>query len=154
VIAVDILDSAIQRAKLFGADLAIDGQRYSPVEAIQRATGGLGGDVAFEFVGTPKVIEQAMASVRRGGRVVVVGIGDQEAKLLPAAIFARNEIEIVGSYGFEKMEIKKIVEMVSQGMLDLSRSVSHRITLDQANEGLRQLEAKRGDPIRIVIVFP
>lgn len=154
VIAVDVLDSAIERAKLLEADLAINGQREDPVKAIKDATGGLGADVVFEFVGTKKAIEQAMFSVRRGGRAVVSGIGDEKAHLLPPTIFARNEVEIVGSYAFEKMEIKKIVELVSRGVLDLSHSVTHHIPLEQANEGLRQLEEKRGDPVRVVIMFP
>lgn len=153
VIAVDILDSAIKRAKLFGADLVINGKRDDPVKAIQKNTGGLGADIAFEFVGIKKTIEQAMESVRRGGRVVVSGIGDQEAKLLPSAVFVRNEIEVVGSYGFEKSEIKKIVEMVSEGKLDLSHSISHRITLGQANEGMRLLKEGKGEALRIAIVF-
>jgi len=153
VIAVDVLDTALKRAKLFGADIAINSQGDDPIKVIQEATGGIGVDVAFEFVGIKKSIEQAIASVRRGGRAVVSGIGDQEPKLLPAVIFARFEIEVVGSYAFEKTEIERIVEMVSIGKLDLSHSVTHRIRLDQVNEGLKQLEEKQGDPLRIVIVF-
>jgi propanol-preferring alcohol dehydrogenase len=153
VIAVDILDSAIKKAKQFGADVVIDGKRDDPVKAIRKATGGLGADVAFEFVGIKKTVEQAIASVRRGGRVVVSGIGDEQPKLPPPAVFTRSEIEVVGSYGFEKSEIKKIVEMVSEGKLDLSHSISHRITLDQANDGLRLLKEGKGEVLRIVILF-
>jgi len=153
VIAIDVLDTALKRGRLFGADVVINGQRDDPIKAIREATGGIGVDVAFEFVGIKKTIEQAIASVRRGGRVVVSGLGDQEPKLLPAMLFARFEIEVVGSFSFEKMEIEKIVEMVSAGKLDLSHSVTHRISLDQVNEGLKWLEEKQGDPLRIVIVF-
>jgi Zn-dependent alcohol dehydrogenase len=73
---------------------------------------------------------------------------------LPATVFARNEVEVVGSYAFEKTEIQRIVELVSGGKLDLSRSVTVQIGLRQVNDGLKSLAEKDGDPVRIVVVFP
>jgi len=151
VIAVDAIDSVLERAKKVGADEVINPRKENPVEKIKEMTGGMGVDLAVEFVGLKETIEQAVRSVRVGGRIVVVGLGPETIFLPPPTTFVRTELSFLGSYGSTTLEIQNVVDLVTSGKLDLSDSITERFPLEEVNKGLDHLHKKIGNPIRIVI---
>jgi 2-desacetyl-2-hydroxyethyl bacteriochlorophyllide A dehydrogenase len=151
VIAVDTIDSALKRAKKVGADEVIDPRKDSPVKKIKEMTGGIGVDLALEFIGLRETIEQAIGCIRVGGRVVVVGLGPEIISLPPPTMFVRTELLLLGSYGSTTLEIQNVIDLVASGKLNLSESITETFPLKEVNRGLDHLHKKIGNPIRIVI---
>ena len=151
IIAVDTIDSALERAKKVGADEVINPRKESPVQKIKELTGGIGVDLALEFIGLRETIDQAVGCIRIGGRVVVVGLGPDEVSLPPPTPFVRTELSLLGSYGSTTLEIQNVVDLVASGKLNLSDSITERFPLEEVNKGLDHLYKKIGNPIRIVI---
>lgn len=144
IIAVDQRPAALKRALGFGADDA--------VEAAGRPVRELGGaDLVVDFVGAPQTLEAAMGSLRRGGRTVVVGVGTAALSLPPAAVLTAGEYELRGCYGSHKHDLERVLELTTDGRLDLSRSVTASFPLERANDALAALEEKRDEPVRVVI---
>lgn len=157
IIAVDRVQKKLQWASEFGATDTIDAQQGSDVvEAIRALTDGRGVDVAFEVIGLPEVIVQAFLCVRRGGKVVVVGVpGFDQSVSLPAAPIPLEEKAVVGSlYGSANMrrDMPKLLELYRQKRLKLDELISRRITLEQVNDAFAAMEA--GEVARSVIVYP
>ena len=71
VVAVDVSEEKLELARKLGADHTVNARETDPVEVIE-ALGGI--DVAVVTAVIPKVFEQAFASLRRGGRLVCVGL--------------------------------------------------------------------------------
>ena len=71
VVAVDVVDEKLQLAKDLGAEYTVNAATEDPAEAIQ-ALGGA--DAAIALAAAPKPFEQAYGSLRRGGRLVFVGL--------------------------------------------------------------------------------
>jgi 2-desacetyl-2-hydroxyethyl bacteriochlorophyllide A dehydrogenase len=153
VIAVDTIDSALERAKKVGADEVINPKRERPIQKIWELTEGRGVDLALEFIGLKETIEQAVGCIRVGGRVVVVGLGPENISLLPPTTFVRSELSLLGSYGSTTSEIQSVIDLVASGKLNLSDSITERFSLEEVNKGLDHLHKKIGNPIRIVIEF-
>ena len=153
VIAVDTIDSALERAKKVGADEVINTKREKPIQKIKEMTGGMGVDLALEFIGLKETIEQAVKCIRTGGRVVVVGRGPENISLLTPTTFVRTELSLLGSYGSTTLEIQSVVDLVASGKLNLSESITERFPLEEVNKGLDHLHKKVGNPIRIVILI-
>ncbi len=151
LIAVDVLPGALARAKALGADHVIDARHEDPPERIRQLTGGEGVDLAIELVGRNVTIAQAVASLARGGRAVLVGVGAEPIQVLPSALFNVYGYAMLGSLGYRRDDVTRLVRLVSSGKLDLSRSISARLPLAQINEGVRQLADKTGDPVRIMV---
>jgi 2-desacetyl-2-hydroxyethyl bacteriochlorophyllide A dehydrogenase len=151
VIAVDTIDSALERAKKVGADEVIDPRKDSPVKKIREMTDGIGVDLALEFIGLKETIEQAIGCIKVGGRVVVVGLGPEIISLPPPTTFVRTELSLLGSYGSTTSEIQSVIDLVASGKLNLSDSITERFPLREVNRGLDHLHKKMGNPIRIVI---
>jgi len=151
VIAVDTIDSALERAKKVGADEVINPKKEEPIRKIKEMTGGMGVDLALEFIGLKATIEKAVECMRIGGRTVVVGLGPEEISLPPPTMFVRTEISLLGSYGSTISEIQRVIDLVASGKLNLSDSITERFPLEEINKGLEHLHKKIGNPIRIVI---
>ena len=151
VIAVDTIDSSLERAKKVGADEVINPNKEKPVQKIKEMTGGMGADLVLEFIGLKETIEQAIGCVRTGGRVVVVGLGPDSISLPPPSAFVRSELSFLGSYGSTTGEIQSVIDLVASGKLNLSESITERFPLAEVNKGLEHLYKKVGNPIRIVI---
>jgi len=150
VIAVDIKEEALERAKVFGADQVINAAREDPVKRIKRITPG-GVDLAVECVGTKEAVANSVNSLRMGGRTVVLGLGPEEIKIVPSTTFVRSEFELIGSYAYSTAELQRIVNLVSEGRLDISAAVSEKTSLDRINEAFDRFREKIGNPVRILV---
>ncbi len=156
IIAVDVVDKKLNWAREFGATDTIHARQTPDVpDAIRSLTGGIGADFAFEVIGSPEVISQAFLSVRRGGKVVVVGVpGFDQTISLPASAVPLEEKAVLGSlYGSAHMrrDMPKLLELYMQGRLKLDQLISRRISLDQVNEAFAAMES--GEVARSVIVY-
>ncbi|MCE3554666.1 zinc-binding dehydrogenase [Pseudonocardia sp. RS11V-5] len=151
VIAVDPRASQRTRAAEVGADLVLE-PGPGATEAVLAATGGAGADVAAEFVGRPESIAGAAELLRTGGRLVICGLGADPITLPPPTVFVRRELQVLGSYGFTTASIRSVLGLVTAGRLDLSRSITHRFPLDEADKALQTLHQKLGEPQRVVVL--
>lgn len=151
IIAVDKTPGALKRARAAGASDLLNAAEEEPAKAIKRITGGAGVDVAFEFVGSAATVVEAMRSLGRPGRVVVVGVGAARVELPPLTAFVGKEMAVIGSMGSYRDDLEEVLDLVVRGALDLSGSITHRFPLERINEGLDALATKAGDPIRVVV---
>lgn len=85
------------------------------------------------------------------GRLVGVGMSGQEVSLGPTMMFNLNRTQVRGHLGYEVADIEVLARLVSTGRLDLSRSVSEVIDLEDVAEGVRKLQEHEGNPVRILV---
>lgn len=150
VIAVDVQAPALQRARELGASEAVDGREQAPHQVVQRLTDG-GAGLALDFVGRPETASQALRCLRPGGRLVVVGMGNQPLTLPAPAMFAWREHAVIGSFGSTRRDLDQVLGLVQSGRLDLSRSITGRFPLSAVNQALQTLDRAEGDHVRLVI---
>jgi propanol-preferring alcohol dehydrogenase len=152
VVAVDISEVALERAKRFGATdtvLAVPGQDPSP--QIRELTNG-GVDLALECYGSPETIAQSVNALDRAGTMVMVGVCMQPPRIdIPVAVLAIAEISVLGSFASHVEDLDAVLRMEAEGKIDIGSSITHRLPLDETAEALEMLRTKRGDPERIVI---
>lgn len=149
VIAVDIHDETCERAKRFGADITINSKKEDPVQKIGKITDD-GVDISIEIVGIQETHKQSIKVLRPGGRAIMIGLGPEPIQVPNTGVFVRKQYELVGSYAFGNEEISRILELASNGILDLRKSITKKISLEEVNQGLEDLDKQKGFPIRIV----
>jgi threonine dehydrogenase-like Zn-dependent dehydrogenase len=116
-IAVDTVASRLKWAKLWGATETIDASAEDPLEAKRYAPDGL--DCVVDAVGHPKTRSQSLALIRRGGRVILVGLHGNEFSNDGNAI-VRNESEILGSFAYSDDDFRRAVSLTEDGLFDMS----------------------------------
>jgi len=152
VIAVDRFEWKLKEAKNFGADRIVNAATEDLTGAVSRMTSGMLADVVLDFVGSEKTNQQGIGCVGKGGRLVLVGIGARSMTVSPYGTIIGKEIEIVGVDDHLKKELYQLLLLLRSGKLDLSRSVTHRIALENINEGFRILEDENEEPVRVVVL--
>lgn len=80
-----------------GATHIINIREQDALEEIKTITNDRGVDVAWETAGNPAALQSALASVRRGGKLAIVGLPSQNEIPLNVPFIADNEIDIYGS---------------------------------------------------------
>jgi threonine dehydrogenase-like Zn-dependent dehydrogenase len=100
-------------------------------------------DAAFEAIGLPLTISQAIKSVRAGGRAVIIGLSrsDAEASFNINALVRRG-VQIIGSYGgIPSRDIPAILDLLSRGVLNIDYIVQNVYEgIDEIPRALKELE--------------
>ncbi len=143
VVAVDLSEEKLEWAKKLGAAETINPSGEERIDKkIRKMTGG-GADVAFECIGLPQTQEQAFASTRNGGRLVLVGYSPKTMTLNSGRVMYR-EMDVVGSLGCRSADYPRVIEMVRQGKVQAAELVTARFNLDDINEAFDDLRAGKG----------
>jgi 6-hydroxycyclohex-1-ene-1-carbonyl-CoA dehydrogenase len=150
VIAVDIVDEKLDWAKRMGAMATINSSQVERVDKEIRKLSSGGVDVAFEAIGLPVTQEQAFASTRNGGRLVLVGYSNKRMSLNSGRTMYR-EMEVIGSLGCPASEYPKVIELARAGKIKVKEIVTARFPLDEINDAFDAL--RRGEGIRSVVVM-
>jgi 6-hydroxycyclohex-1-ene-1-carbonyl-CoA dehydrogenase len=149
VIAVDLSEAKLERARSLGAHEVIHPPAAGDVpKAVRKLTDG-GADVALEAIGNPVTLRQAFDSLRNGGRLVVVGFTAQEVPV-PAGRIMFREISVVGSLGCRPVDYPPLIRLVLDGRLKVKELVTHRFPLGRIDEAFELL--RRGESLRSIVL--
>ncbi|MFD4373009.1 S-(hydroxymethyl)mycothiol dehydrogenase [Streptomyces sp. NPDC058486] len=155
VIAVDIDERKLAKAKEMGATDTVDSRTADPVEAIRALTGGFGADVVIEAVGRPETYQQAFYARDLAGTVVLVGVPTPEMRLeLPLLdVFGRGGSLKSSWYGdcLPSRDFPMLIDLHRQGRIDLGAFVTETIALDEVEKAFARMH--EGDVLRSVVVF-
>jgi D-arabinose 1-dehydrogenase-like Zn-dependent alcohol dehydrogenase len=151
VIAIDIKPAVLDRALELGADHALDAGDPGLRDKLAEITGGRMLDVAFDAVGLKSTFEQALDCVTVGGRLVSVGMSAESPSVGPTSMFGLTQKHVLGHLGYQNVDIETLAKLLSSGRLDLSRSISDIISLEDVRVGVEKLERDEGSPIRILV---
>ena len=142
VIAIDLNPERLDRARALGAVATLNPKEVDVPKEVRKITNG-GADVAMEVVGSPATFTTAISTIRRGGRLCVVGYSDQAAPL-PLGRLMFFEEEIVGSLGCRPADFPAIIELVRRGRVQLDPMITGRVPLDRLSEAVEDLRAGKG----------
>ena len=152
VFGVDLNLNKLALAKEYGA-IPINVGQVDAVQEIKHQTQGKGVDVALELIGLPVTMRQAIECVGVFGRIGLVGLNEKTIEINPYVELLAKEAEIIGVSDHLASEIPSLIEYVRAGKLDLSKVISHTVSLnaDEINEVFDKLDTY-GHAGRIVIV--
>ena len=153
IIAVDIDEDKLARAREHGATHTVNSSKVDPVEAIKELTGGFGADLVIDAVGIAPTFKQAFEARDLAGRVVLVGVPAPGTSWdIPLdEVFGRGGSIKSAWYG-DTLPSRDFPEFVNQyllGRLDLDGFVSERIRLEDVNEAFETM--KTGRVLRSVV---
>ena len=148
VIAIDLNPERLERARSLGAVVTLNPKEIDVPKEVRKITNG-GADVAMEVVGSPATFTTAVSTLRRGGRVCVVGYSG-EAAPLPLSRLMFFEEEIVGSLGCRPADFPAIIELVRRGRVRLEPMITGRVPLERVGDAVEHLRAGVG--LRTLVV--
>jgi alcohol dehydrogenase, propanol-preferring len=146
VVAIDIHEDKLDMARKLGATHTINAAIDDPSIVLQELGGA---DAAIVTAVTPGPFEQAFAGMRRGGRMVMVGLPAENNITLPIFQTVLNGISVIGSIVGTRLDLAEVFELHAAGRTQVVRTTRQ---LDEVNEAMKAVEAGDIDA-RVVFDF-
>ena len=155
VVAVDVADDKLERARTLGATHTVNARSTDPIEAVRDLTGG-GVDYSFEAIGTKATAEQCFAMLGRRGVATIIGVIPPGVDLgisAHALLVGEKRLQgcVMGSNRF-RLDMPWYCDLYLDGRLKLDEMVTAHRPLSEINDGYEVL--RRGEGTRTVIDFP
>jgi alcohol dehydrogenase len=132
IVAIDLADARLEKAREFGADVTINNGREDAVARVAELTDGLGADVAIEAVGLPETFELCTELIRPGGRVANVGVHGRPATLHLEKLWIRDVLITTGLV--DTSTTPKLLRLIQGGRLDPTVFATHRFAIGESEE--------------------
>ena len=142
VIATDINEYRLKKAKEYGADEVID---------VSRQELNLKADKIIICTGALQAVEQAFRCIDRKGTILFFAIPNKNIEI-PLVDFWRNELTITSSYGAAPIDLQESLGVIRQGRIDVKKMITHRLPLEDIQKGFKIVsEAK--ESLKVVLTF-
>jgi propanol-preferring alcohol dehydrogenase len=133
VIAVDVEDAKLELARELGADHTVNAAAVDPVAAVQELGGA---DVAVVLAASPKVFEQAFASLNRGGRLICVALPAEQQMSISIFETVLKGLSIIGSIVGTRQDLAEVFALHAAGR---TRIIAEGRRLEQVNEAVTEV---------------
>jgi L-iditol 2-dehydrogenase len=149
VIVADVDAGKLKRAMDSGADAALDPAAADFAEQVRARTSGRGADLAFEAVGLSAAVQTALASVRKGGRLVLVGNLAPKVDLALQSAVTR-EIAMLGSCASQG-EYPACLDLIAEGKVKLDSLISAKAPLSAGASWFERLYNKEPGLMKVIL---
>ena len=140
VIATDIDEFRLKKAKEFGADEVFNAKEGLSVKA----------DRIIVCTGAYSAIEQAFECIEKKGQILLFAIPSKNIEL-PTADFWRNELTVLSSYGAAPIDLKESLDLIESGKYDVKDMITHRLPLDEIQKGF-DIVVSAKESLKVVVV--
>ncbi len=138
----------LERAAAMGHE-TIDFTAEDPVQAVRARTAGFGAEVALECSGDPEAPGRCVGLLRKGGRVAVIGIPLEDARV-PLQRIVLDEIEVVGVRAAAG-EMPQAIALVAAGRIRLAELITHRFALDDFADAYATFTERREGALKVIV---
>jgi S-(hydroxymethyl)mycothiol dehydrogenase len=160
LIAVDLAPAKLEWARRFGATDTVDASELDPIDAVRDLTEG-GVDIAFEAVGRPECVTQAVAMLGDAGTAVAIGVPPVPSQVVldwngsERSAYPRKSSLLISDGGdpIPSQDFPEMADWYLDGRLDLDGMVTQELafTVQDLDEAFRAMLA--GEVIRSVVIL-
>ncbi|WP_128478826.1 zinc-dependent alcohol dehydrogenase family protein [Halorussus pelagicus] len=156
VVAVDLDDEKLAKARDLGADETVNAERVVDVPArVQRATGG-GAHVSVDALGVAETCRNSVACLRKRGQHLQLGLTTDEERgevSLPTDAMTMNEVTFLGSRGMPPTRYGELLRMLEGGVVSPAELVTNEVALADVPDRLAAMSDYGTVGIEVVTEF-
>jgi L-iditol 2-dehydrogenase len=149
IIAIDLDDDRLAMARRLGATAILKADSADPAEAVRRLSGGRGVDAAFEVVGVASTVKAAVACVRKGGSVTLVGNLEPKVELPLQAVVTR-QITLIGTCA-SAGEYPECLDLIAKGSVNVTEFISAAAPLEEGARWFERLYAREKGLMKVIL---
>ncbi len=134
-----------------GADYTINFEEEKVFDRIKEITKQVGADEIFECSGAAISIARSIKSVRKGGKIVLIGMPPRwEIDQVPIKDIIMNQIQVLGSRGNPNVAAK-VLGLMAGEKVNVKPLITHTFPLEKMNEALKTFENRVGGAMKVVV---
>lgn len=143
---IDMVDSRLEVAQELGG-IPINAKEAHPVQAVEKATGGIGADSSIECVGLLAAVDTAIQVVRGGGTISMVGVPSAVQGDFPYLRMWLKSLSFRAGWCNVQKYMRPLLDLIDAGRLHPEKIISHRMKLAEAEEAYRMFDAREATKI-------
>ena len=151
ILLFDLEEAKLEQARRMGFEEVFDSGAADPVKVVGKSTAGEGVSLTFDGAGVSQTLLQAMETVCRGGRVVMLGnpSGDVTVPAVLISQLMRREATLHGTWNSHFSasggadDWREVLSAMATGDLDLKPLITHRVPLEGAVDVLEGMKDRR-----------
>ena len=152
IIAVGKYAPRQELARRYGASIVLSPDDPKLQERILERTDGLGAALALEAAGASGSLRMAVDSVRKGGKIVVLGVFHQDVSLDYRHILM-TEKQIIGSIIYQRQDFAEAMGILADGVVDTARHITSEVPLREiVTGGVQLLSQSKAGHIKIQVM--
>ncbi|AEY67179.1 erythritol/L-threitol dehydrogenase [Clostridium sp. BNL1100] len=151
LIVLDMVQSRLDKAKEFGADLVFNPQNQDVVAEVLKLTEGYGCDIYIEATGHPSSVKQGLSMVRKLGRFVEFSVFGQETTVDWSIIGDSKELDLLGSH-LSPYCYPFVIENINNGKLKTDGLITNCFPIEEWEKAFEYATGKYGD-FKVCITF-
>jgi len=150
IIVTDVLNSRLDLARKLGADTTINSRERNVAEEVPKLTGGGGVDVSIEAVGIQSTVQQAQASVRKGGTIVGVGLLERNVEIDMMNLVS-GELRMHGSYLYSDYDFRSSISLIARDRVNLQPYLTCILPLEDAQKGFKEMATNKENVLKVIL---
>ena len=155
VIAIDINQNALEKAKQIGADHLVkvtDNQLV--IDEIKSISNG-GVHISVDAIGNKYVCENSLMSLRKRGKHIQIGlmVGEHAYPPIPMDIVIAKELQIIGSHGMQAHQYPEMLNWITEGKMNPLEMVSKTVSLDKSGDYLTNMDKNEMSGVVVIDSF-
>ncbi|VVB92496.1 L-threonine 3-dehydrogenase [uncultured archaeon] len=140
VIATDVVEYRLKRAKDYGADEVYNAGEELKIKA----------DRIIMCTGAMPAFESAFRYIDRKGMIMLFAIPNKNIPI-PVEDFWRNELSIVSSYGAAPVDLEEALDLIKDGKINVKDMITHKVGLEDIQRGFK-IAGEAKDSLKVVVV--
>jgi (R,R)-butanediol dehydrogenase/meso-butanediol dehydrogenase/diacetyl reductase len=149
IVAIGKYTARQELARAYGATVVLEPDDPRLQTRVLERTDGVGAPLVLEAAGTPSSLRTAVASARKGGKVVLLGVLHEEVALDYKSILMQEK-QILGSIIYRRADFVEAIAILARGGLDPHRHVTAEIPLERiVSDGFEPLVRSKQTHVKI-----
>lgn len=147
----DVMDRRLKIAEELGADFTLNPKRKKITkELLKNKFGDNGVGVFFEAVGAEKTIRQAINLVRKGGKIVVLGVFREDVEI-QMGLIQDKEINMEGSLMYLKEDFQDAIELIKKESVKLPPLINKVYRMSNIENAFEQAANNSESPPKVLV---
>lgn len=150
VAIADLLESRLELAKSYGADLAIHSKTDDLSQQSRSFTTDNGFDVCVEACGAPETFLACIEQAAHGANIILIGNGKRETTF-NHSVLLKKELNLFGSRNAYTRDFEELIALVAAGKADVLKMVSGVYPMAQAADAFQALSHNDGSLAKLLV---
>lgn len=150
VLITDISDFRLAKARECGIKYTLNVSKTPLAEAVKDIFGEEGYQAAFEVAGVESSIQSLMATIEKGGDIVIVAVFAKDP-VINMEHLGEHELNLVGTLMYKHEDYLEAVEQVHKGTINLNPLITERFPLEQFYDAYRFIDAHREESMKVMM---
>jgi L-iditol 2-dehydrogenase len=149
IVAVDLDEARLKLAAEYGADLCLNSSGCDVAAEVRTYTSGRGADVGLEAVGTTETVQSALASLRKGGALTLIGNYSPKIEL-PLQWVVTRQIRVMGSCA-SAGEYPACIDLIARKAIRVDGLISAIAPLDEGPVWFDRLYNREQNLMKVIL---